>query len=60
MQVMYLARLARFDMLRCTGRLTSFMTKWEKLLDLKLHRIIQNLKSTRDWFQVSFIGDPLD
>ena len=27
MQIMYLARLARFDMLRCTGRLTSFMTK---------------------------------
>ena len=58
MKVLYLVRFARNDLLRAIGALTSFMTKWTREHDVRLHRVMQYLKYSRDHFQVGFIGDP--
>ena len=57
MKIMYLARFARFDLLRAVSALSTFITKWGKLQDKKLYRIIRYLKFSREYRQIGFIGD---
>ena len=57
MKIMYMARFGRFDLLRAIGSLASRLTKWDKLCDRKLWRIIQYLAGTKHWKQIGFVGD---
>ena len=58
MKVFYAARLARPDLLRATGRLSCFLTRWSPECDRRLHRIMCYVKSTLDHRHVGWIGDP--
>ncbi len=40
MNILYAARVARFDLLRPTCRLACFITKWTTLCDKQLHRLV--------------------
>ena len=56
MQSMYAARMARHDTLRAVGNLATYLTKWGRAEDEKLHRFISYLNSTKDLKQVGFVG----
>ncbi len=59
MKVMYMARLARGDLLRAVGHLSTKITKWTKDCDAKLLRIRRYAKGSREFRQIGFIGDEL-
>ena len=40
MKMLYAARMARFDLLRAINHLASFVTKWNRECDKKLHRLV--------------------
>ena len=60
MKIMYIARLARPDLLRAVGALTTMITKWTPLCDKKQFRIIKDMNGTVAWRQIGFIGDSSD
>ena len=57
MKVMYMARLARGDLLRAIGHLNTKITKWTKDCDATLLRVMSYLMSSSR--QIGFIGDEL-
>ena len=59
MKVMYMARLARGDLLRAVGHLSTKITKWTKDCDARLLRIMRYLKGSKEFRQIGFIGDEL-
>ena len=59
-KIMYIARLARPDLLRAVGALTIMITKWTPLCDRKLFRIIKYRNGSVAWRQIGFIGDKAD
>ena len=59
MQAMYGPRLARWDLLRCVGWLSTYLTKWTRAEDKKLQRLVSYIKASLGRRQVGFIGDPL-
>ena len=54
---MYTARLGRPDTLWSVNTLARKVTKWNKGCDKRLHRLIEYLKTTKDWVQLCFVGD---
>ena len=54
---MYAARMARHDTLRAVGNLATYLTKWGRAEDEKLHRFVSYRNSTKDLKQVGFVGD---
>ena len=60
MNIMYIARFARPDLLRAVGVLTTQITRWTPLCDRKLFRIIKYMNGTTSWRQIGFIGDGPD
>ena len=58
MKIMYCSRYARADTLRAVSALSQVITKWTRLSDKKLHRVISYLHSSRKKRQPGFIGDP--
>ncbi len=59
MQIMYLARFGRPDLLRAVSALATRVTSWTTLCDKKLLRIIQYMKFSKDWKQIGFVGDSI-
>ena len=57
MQTMYGARMARPELLRCIGKLATKLTKWDKLTDKMLFRMMSYINGSLDTRQVGFIGD---
>ena len=57
MEIMYIARFARQDLLRAVGALTAMITRGDELCDRKLFRIIKYINGTVDWRQIGFVGD---
>ena len=60
MQTMYGARMARPDLLRCVGHLATYLTKWTRAEDEKLHRMMAYIKKTLPYRQIGYIGDHPD
>ena len=57
MKVLYVARMARFDLLRAVCRLACFVTKWTFECDKKLFRLICYINSTKHLRMVGWVGD---
>ena len=57
MKVLFAARMARWDLLRCTQSLASRVTKWSRDCDVGLHRLICYINSSLDVTMQGFIGD---
>ena len=60
MQVLYVARYARFDYLCAMARLAQKISKWTKECDLALHRLMSYIHSTLDFRLVGFVGDSIE
>ena len=56
MEIMYIARLARQDLLRVVGALTTMITRWGEMCDRKLFRIIKYMNGSAQWRHIGFIG----
>ena len=54
---MYIARLARQDLLRAVGALTTMITRWDEICDRKRLHIIKCINGTASWRQIGFVGD---
>ena len=57
MGILYVARMARFDLFRVTCRLATRVTKWSKRDDKRLHKLVCYVHSSLEQRQVGFIGD---
>ena len=57
MKVLYAARMARFDLLRCVGGLASMVTKWDAACDRQLYRLMCYIETTLHLRMVSWCGD---
>ena len=49
--------MARPELLRCIGKLATKLTKWDKLTDKMLFRMMSYINGSLDTRQVGFIGD---
>ena len=57
MKIMYAARMARFDLLRPVQWLAKFMTKWTRVQDAELHRLVCYINSTKHWKTCGWVVD---
>ena len=57
MKVLYGARMARYDLLRPCNFLASKVTKWDKVCDRKLHRMMCYIQSTLEIRMIGKVGD---
>eukprot|EP00975_Prorocentrum_lima_P000143 32886-Prorocentrum_lima.AAC.1 len=57
MQILYGARMARFDLPRAVSYLAACVTKWTLTCDQDLHRLVCYINSTLQLRQVSWAGD---
>ena len=60
MKILYAARVARFDLLRPVTALAAKVTKWTKLCDRQLHRLVCYINSTLDVAMYGWMGDALE
>ena len=56
MKILYAARVGRYDLIRPVTALGSLITKWSRICDLKLRRLVCYVHSTLDVFMYSWIG----
>ena len=56
MEILYGARLARFDLLRPIAALASKITKWDTICDRMLHRLVCYINSSLDYKLKGDIG----
>ena len=59
MQVLYVARMARYDLLRPTCQLACYVSKWSDACDRRLFQLIKYIHSTYHLRQVGWVGDGL-
>ena len=57
MGILYVARMARFDLLRATCGLACFITKWTVTCDKRLLQLICYIDSSKHLRQVGWVGD---
>ncbi len=60
MKILYGARVARYDLLRPVQALASKLTKWTKLCDKSLHRLVSYINQTADTCLFGWVGDSMD
>ena len=62
MKLLYAARLARWDLLRAIGILSSRITQWTPFCDKALHRLMCYVNSSVDQTLTGYVGqnDRLD
>ena len=60
MKILYGARVARYDLLRPVQALASKITKWTKLCDHKLHRLVSYINETVQICLHAWVGDPIE
>ena len=58
MRVLYAARMARFDLLRAVNKLACNVAFWDTKADERLCRLVAYIKSSLDYRQTGWIGDP--
>jgi hypothetical protein len=56
MKLLYGARLARWDLLRAIGILSSRVTKWSKACDKSLHRLMCYVNTTVEYTLTGYVG----
>ena len=59
MNILWAARLARFDLLRAVSHLATFVTKWSSECDRKLHRLVGYINATKSHRMIGWVGDEL-
>ena len=57
MKILYMARMARYDLLKATCKLATHITRWDALCDKRLKRLVEYLDSTRSYRLMGWIGD---
>jgi hypothetical protein len=57
LKALYVARIARMDVMWSVNMLAREVTKWTAACDRRLHRLISYLHHTEDWSQMAFVGD---
>ena len=57
MKVLYAARMCRYDLLRPTCALATYVTRWTPQCDRRLHRLMCYINSTIPLRMVSYVGD---
>ena len=60
MKIWYMARCCRFDLLFRVCSLAREVTKWTKVCDRQLHRLVCYMNTTREWNLEAFIGDAIE
>ena len=60
MKILYGARMGRYDLIRPAQALASRITKWNRLCNKKLHRLVSYINSTLDLHLHGWISDPAD
>ena len=58
MEILYAARMARFDLLRAVCQLACCITKWTEECDHRLHRLACYIHRTKPHRMVGWVGDP--
>ena len=56
MNILYGARMARYDLLKATNTLACRLTKWDSDCDARLHRLVSYIWSTLDERQVGYVA----
>jgi len=59
MQLLYGGRFARFDLLRCIGRLACYLTKWTLICDRRLIHLIDYVYTTAHLRLIGWVGNPM-
>ena len=57
MKILYGARMGRYDLIRAVQALASRITKWNRLCDKKLHRIVSYINTTLDLHLYGWVCD---
>ena len=57
MNILYAARMARFDLLKAVSALAKCVTKWSTNCDKRLHRLVCYIHSSLDLYLRGHIGD---
>ena len=57
MKLLYGARIARWDLLKCISLLAARVTKWTRGCDVALHRLMCYVNSTKDLVLGGHVGD---
>ena len=60
MQVLYAARFARSDLIRCINGLACNVTRWTAQQDAELNDLMSYVESTLTWKTIGWVGDPLE
>ena len=60
LKALYVARIARLDLLWSVNALAREVTRWNAACDRRLHRLISYMHHTRDLSQLCYVGDPPD
>jgi len=60
MTLMFCCRLARYELLRATANLATFLHKWTANTDKKLNRLMGYVKGHLSDMTIGFVGDKLD
>ena len=60
MKILYGARVARYDLLRPVQSLASKLTKWTKLCDKALRRLVSYIDQTADTCLYGWVGDAME
>ena len=57
MKLLYVARMARYDLLRPVCRLATFVTKWTPECDKRIFKLMCYVQSTLHYRMTGFVGD---
>ena len=57
MNILYAARMCRYGLIRPVTALATKVTKWTKLCDKKLHKLVCYVNSTLGTYMYGYIGD---
>ena len=60
MKILYMARMALYDLLRATCKLATMVTRWDESCNAKLHRLVSYTICTATYRLVGCIGDSVD
>ena len=59
MKILWVARLARPDLLRAVCHLACFVTKWDPSCDRRLHRLVGYIHGSKSLRQIGYVADTL-
>ena len=60
MNILFMARFYRYDLLFAVNSLARCLTKWNTACDKKLYRLICYINCTKDVALRAFVGDPFE